>query len=82
MPTTQIRIRNEDKEKLRIIAKICGLSMPAALSEVIEAFRRKLFILNANRQYEALLKDGKLSYEELDEQEMWDAPLDDEVDEL
>lgn len=82
MPSETVRIQPETHRKLRQIATSIGESMTDTLEKAVEAYRRQLFLEEANRRYAALRGDSKRWAEELAERSAWDATLADGQEEV
>lgn len=80
MATSVVRINEESKESLRLLAKQTGKSMPSVLDKAIEAYRRKRFLKSVNEAYALLRKDPKARTSLQDEQVHWDTTLMDGLD--
>jgi predicted transcriptional regulator len=70
-----VRIKPETHAKLRELAGRTGETLPELLEKAVEAFRRKQFLVECNRAYQALKSDPKAWAEELKERETWEATL-------
>jgi hypothetical protein len=70
-----VRIKPETHAKLRDLATSTGDSLPELLDKAVEDYRRKTFLAECNRAYEALKSDPKAWAEELKERDGWDATL-------
>jgi predicted transcriptional regulator len=70
-----VRIKPETHAKLRELAGKTGETLPELLDKAIEAYRRKEFLAECNRAYQALKSDPKAWAEELKERETWEATL-------
>jgi hypothetical protein len=70
-----VRIKLETHAKLRDLAGRTRDSLPEPLDKAVEAYRRKQFLAECNRAYQALESHPKAWAEELKEREMWEATL-------
>ena len=77
MATTTVRIDEATRDKLRIIANSENEPIHVILERAIEDYRRKRFLEDANRAYNALRQNQKAWAEELEERAVWDATLSD-----
>ncbi len=75
MATTTVRIDEATRDKLRIIANSENEPIHVILERAIEDYRRKRFLEDANRAYNALRQNQKAWAEELEERAVWDATL-------
>lgn len=73
MPST--RISEPTLESLRKLANASGDSMQAILDRAVEMYRRRRFLEESNRAYEALRKNPETWKDEEDERKAWDATL-------
>jgi hypothetical protein len=80
MASETVRVKPETHAKLRALARGTGDSLPELLDKAVEAYRRKQFLTECNRAYEALKSDPKAWAEELKEREEWDCTLLDGLD--
>ncbi len=80
MPGTTVRISEETRTKLREIAAQTGQPMQKILEQAIEEYRRRRFLDDVNRAYEALRNDPTAWAEELEERAAWDATISDGLD--
>ena len=81
MSTSQVRIRPEDKAILDEYAKEFGLSLTAALSEILKQYRKQRFFKQVSTDYARLKEDPKEWKEFQDEMELLDDTLMDGLDE-
>ena len=79
--TTTIRVSIETHEKLKQLAEQSGESLTTILDEAIEARRREQFLREANDAYAALRADPEKWAEEVEERKLWDATLNDGLEE-
>ena len=80
MATTTVRIDEATRDKLRIIANSENEPIHVILERAIEDYRRKRFLEDANRAYNALRQNQKAWAEELEERAVWDATLSDNLE--
>lgn len=80
MSTSVVRINEEAKQRLRLIAKETGESMPSVLDKAIETYRRKRFLESVNEAYLFLRQDKKAWTSFKDERDQWDNSLMDGLD--
>lgn len=80
MATSMVRISEESKQRLRLIAKQTGESMPSVLDKAIEIYRRKRFLESVNEAYASLKSDQKAWASLQDERARWDPTLMDGLD--
>lgn len=66
-------------EILESLAKQTGETFQSILDKAIEAYRRQLFLEEANQAFTMLRNDEVAWKEELDEREIWDCTLSDGV---
>lgn len=81
MSNTTIRIRTETHELLQHMAKQSGTSMQAVLERALEAERRRRLLDAANLAYAALQADGDAASRYRQELDIWDATLEDGLEE-
>jgi hypothetical protein len=75
MPSQTVRISKTDHTALAELSRATGKSMSSALSDAIQAQRRKHLIEASNAAYAKLRKDPKAWKEELEERALWDTTL-------
>ena len=75
-----VRIDEATRNKLRIIANSENEPIHVILERAIEDYRRKRFLEDANRAYNALRQNQKAWAEELEERAVWDATLSDNLE--
>jgi len=80
MATTTVRIDEATRDKLRIIANSENEPVHVILERAIEDYRRKRFLEDANRAYNALRQNRKAWAEELEERAVWDATPSDNLE--
>ncbi len=80
MATTTVKIDEATRDKLRIIANSENEPIHVILERAIEDYRRKRFLEDANRAYNALRQNQKAWAEELEERAVWDATLSDNLE--
>ena len=78
MATTTVRIDAETRLVLKELSARTGDPARAVLRKALEEFRRKCFLDEANKAFEALKKDKKAWQAELNERKFWDSTLRDE----
>ena len=81
MPSTTVRIKRETKQVLEKIADLTGRKTQQVLDEAIEAYRRHVFLEQANQAYAALQQNADQWAEELAERRAWDAATADNLKE-
>ena len=81
MPSTTVRIKRETKQILEEIANQTGQKTQQVLVEAIEAYRRRVFLEQANQAYATLRQDADRWAEELAERRAWDAATADNLKE-
>ena len=77
MPAT-VRISQETHRALRELADSEQTSLQTVLERAIEAYRRKRFLDEANRQFRALRSNEDTWKQELEERREWDLTMSDE----
>lgn len=75
MPTA--RISPPAHQLLRRLARESGLPMQAVIENVLELYRRKWFLEETNRAFEALRADAEAWRAEEEERAAWDTTLPD-----
>jgi len=75
MPSTTVRIKRQTKRALDQIANQTGQKTQDILDNAIEAYRRRIFLDQANRAYATLRQDDARWAEEIAERRAWDARL-------
>ena len=79
MSTTTVRIKHETKRALDQIANQTGQKTQDVLDRAIDAYRRHIFLEQANRAYTALRQDDARWAEEIAERKAWDTTFDDDL---
>ena len=79
MASTTVRIRRETKQMLERIANQTGQKTQEVLDNAIEAYRRRIFLEQANQAYALLKQDTDRWAEELAERKAWDITLSDDL---
>jgi len=79
MPSTTVRIKRETKRALDQIANQTGQKTQDVLDNAIDAYRRRIFLDQANRAYATLRQDDARWTEEIAERKAWDATSDDDL---
>ncbi|MEX2117974.1 MAG: hypothetical protein WD847_00065 [Pirellulales bacterium] len=79
MASETVRIRPETHAQLKALAKQSGQSMPELLDKAIEAYRRRLFLEEGNREFAALRTDRKAWEQEQKERAEWQNTLTDDL---
>jgi len=79
MPTTTMRIKRETKLALDQIANQTGQKTQDVLDNAIDAYRRRIFLDQANQAYATLKQDGARWAEEIVERKAWEAMSDDDL---
>lgn len=77
MPSATIRISDNSRNILKELATQDGLSMQTVLEKAIEAYRRKLFLEEINKAYEAIRQDQDAWGQLTEDQEDLDSTLGD-----
>lgn len=77
MPSVTIRISDKARQVLKELAGKERKPMQAILDKAIEAYRRLLFLEEANTAYAALRANPEAWKAELEERAAWDATLSD-----
>ncbi len=72
METGVVRINEEAKQRLRLLAEETGESMSSVLEKAIETYRRKRFLESVNEAYRSLRKDKKGWASLQEERARWD----------
>jgi predicted transcriptional regulator len=80
MESLTVRISRQAYDMLRQLADRRGESMQAVLGKALEAYRRQVFLEDANADYEALQRDPKAWAKYQQELAAWDATLMDGLD--
>jgi len=79
MSTTTVRIKLETKEALDQLANQTGQKAQDVLDSAIDAYRRRVFLDQANRAYARLRQDDARWAEEIAERKAWDATSGDDL---
>jgi len=79
MTTTTVRIKRETKRALDQIANQTGQKTQDVLDRAIDAYRRHIFLDQANRAYATLRQDDARWAEEIAERKAWNATSDDDL---
>lgn len=82
MPTESatIRITNRSRETVRTLAREMGLQQQEILDLAVEAYRRQVFLRDANMAF-ASLRDNPAAWgAEQEERAVWDAAVGDGVE--
>lgn len=79
MASTTVRIRRETKQMLERIANQTGQKTQEVLDNAIEAYRRRIFLEQANQAYALLKQDTDRWAEERAERKAWDITLSDDL---
>lgn len=77
--STTIRINPTTLQVLKQVAMQAGEPMQTILDKAIEAYRRQLFLEQANKSFAALQKKPELWIEELSERQEWETTLSDDL---
>jgi hypothetical protein len=82
MPTDSatIRITNRSRETVRTLAREMGLQQQVVLDLAVEAYRRQVFLRDANSAYAALRDNPAAWGAEQEERAAWDAAVGDGVE--
>jgi len=75
--SSSVRIYDKTYKILNEIAGQTGKSKQEILDKAIEEYRRKEFIMEANKAYAVLRNNSEKWQEETKEREEWDATLED-----
>ena len=73
MKTTTVRIKRETKQVLDRLAKQTGQKTQDVLDHAIDAYRRRVFLDQANQAYATLRQDDAQWAEEIAERKAWNA---------
>jgi hypothetical protein len=79
MASVTVRVSKPTHRTLRQLAKEAGQSMQTVLDVAVEEYRRKQFLVQANRTYQALRDNPKAWALELAERRAWDQTLLDDL---
>jgi predicted transcriptional regulator len=79
--SANVRIAPQTYDKLKVLAREAGTTMPQVLDEAIDELYRKRFLDACNAAYARLKKHKKAWREELKERAAWDATLSDGLEE-
>ncbi len=79
MPSVNVRINERTYKVINEIAGQSGKSKQEILDNAVEEYRRKLFLMEANKAYSALRNNQEKWQEEIQEREEWDATLEDSL---
>ena len=79
MSTTTVRIKRETKRALDQIVNQTGQKTQDVLDHAIDAYRRRIFLDQANRAYAVLRQDGARWAEEIAERKAWDTTSSDDL---
>ena len=79
MPSTTVRIKRETKRALDQIVNQTGQKTQDVLDHAIDAYRRRIFLDQANRAYATLRQDGARWAEEIAERKAWDTTSGDDL---
>jgi hypothetical protein len=75
-----IRITNESRDTVRELARETGLRQQEILDLAVEAYRRQLFLKNANSAFAALRAKPTAWGAERAERDAWDGALGDGIE--
>ncbi|MBZ4687924.1 MAG: hypothetical protein PWQ96_702 [Clostridia bacterium] len=75
MGSSTVRISDDTLKILREIANQAGKPMQEILDKAIEEYRRKQFLIEANKAYANLKNNPQKWQEELKERKEWDSTL-------
>ncbi len=81
MPSQSIRISESAYRILRTLAEMEDSSMQGVLDKILEDYRRKVFLTEANAAFAALKADPKAWKEEQAERDAWARTLADGMQE-
>jgi 23S rRNA pseudoU1915 N3-methylase RlmH len=73
--SANVRIAPQTYDKLRVLAREAGTTMPQVLDEAIDELYRKRFLDACNAAYARIKKDKQAWQRELKERAAWDATL-------
>jgi len=79
MATTTVRIKRETKQALDQLANQTGQKTQDVLDHAIDAYRRRVFLDQANRAYATLRQDDAQWAEEIAERKAWNATSGDDL---
>ena len=79
MPSTTVRIKRETKRDLDQLAKQTGQKTQDVLDHAIDAYKRRVFLEQANRAYATLRQDDARWAEEIAERKAWNATSGDDL---
>ncbi|MDO9534724.1 MAG: toxin-antitoxin system protein [Bacillota bacterium] len=75
--STNVRIYDRTYKIINEIASQTGKSKQEILDKAVEEYRRKQFLIEANKAYAALKNNTEKWQEEIKEREEWDVTLED-----
>jgi len=81
MPGATVRISDKGRRVLRELSARTGRSMQALLDEAIEQLRRRRFLEEANRAFQALRDSPRKWKQEEDERAEWEEAVADGLEE-
>ena len=76
-----VRISPETRETVQRIARESNESMQSVIAKAVEEYKRYLLIERTNEAFAALRVQPKRWAEELEEQRLWNATLNDDLEE-
>ena len=76
-----VRISPETRETVQRIARESNESMQSVIAKAVEEYKRYLLIERTNEAFAALRLQPKQWAEELEERHLWDATLNDDLEE-
>ena len=79
MTTTTVRIKRETKRVLDQLANQTGQKAQDVLDHAIDAYRRRIFLDQANRAYATLRQDDARWADEIAERKAWNATSGDDL---
>ncbi|KLU61150.1 hypothetical protein CEB3_c23700 [Peptococcaceae bacterium CEB3] len=79
--STTIRINPSTLQVLKQVALQAGEPVQTTLDKAVEAYRRQIFLQQANDAFAELKKKPELWQEELSERQEWEITYNDDLDE-
>ncbi len=77
---SMLRVSETAHKTIKEIAMNRGISLQAAIEAMIEEYRRRDFLIQANSDYDRLKSDTMGWHEEAEERKLWEATLVDGLD--
>lgn len=81
MSTTTVRIHEETREVLRVLARERGTSIASLIAQAAETMRRQHLLEKSNAAYASLQEDAAAWEAEQEERRTWEATLLDGMEE-